>query len=200
LRAATVATAIDAPSARRWREAIAVALLVFAGMVSGQSSVVPPAVTPVAPSAQAADLFDFWVGDWDLHWTNADGSSGRGRNRIDKILDGAVIEENFAEVGDADGAVLKGRSLTVFNKATGTWRQAWADNQGGFFALTGQVEGDRRILMTDVVRSADKASAQRMVFHSISANALTWDWEGSADGGSTWKRLWRIEYTRRRGP
>ena len=144
--------------------------------------------------------FDFWVGDWDLHWTNADGSSGRGRNRIDKILDGAVIEEKFEETGDVGGTVLKGRSLTVFNKATGMWRQAWADNQGGFFALTGQVDGDRRILMTDVVRSAEKASAQRMVFHSISANALTWDWEGSVDGGSTWKRLWRIEYARRRGP
>jgi len=175
-------------------------VLVSVGSASGQPSVVAPAATPAAPSAQAADLFDFWVGDWDLHWTNADGSSGRGRNRIDKILDGAVIEERFAEVGDVDGAVLKGRSLTVFNKATGTWRQAWADNQGGFFALTGQVEGDRRILMTDVVRSADKASAQRMVFHTISANALTWDWEGSVDGGSTWKRLWRIEYRRRSGP
>ena len=51
--------------------------------------------------------------------------------------------------------------------------------------------------MTDVVRTAEKATAQRMVFHSISANALTWDWEGSADGGATWKRLWRINYKRR---
>ena len=197
---ATAALGIDGRRAGRWRETIGAALLVFAGAASGQSTVTPATVAPAAPSAQAADLFDFWVGDWDLHWTNADGSSGRGRNRIDKILDGAVIEEKFEEVDDAGGTLLKGHSLTVFSKATGRWRQAWADNQGGFFALTGQVEGDRRILMTDVVRSADKASAQRMVFHTISANALTWDWEGSVDGGATWKRLWRIEYRRRSGP
>ena len=155
------------------------------------------AQTPVSAASQPADLFDFWVGDWDLRWTNADGSAGQGRNRIDRILDGAVIEEKFEEAGDGSGSALKGHSLTVFNKAAGVWRQAWADNQGGFFALTAQVDGDRRILMTDVVRSADKATAQRMVFHSIGANALTWDWEGTVDGGATWKRLWRIEYKRR---
>ena len=62
------------------------------------------------------------------------------------------------------------------------------------------IDGERRILTTEVVKTAEKASVQRMVFHSMSADALVWDWEGSADGGATWKRLWRIDYERRKMP
>jgi len=37
----------------------------------------------------------FWIGEWALTWDNADGTKGRGTNRIEKILDGKVIQENF---------------------------------------------------------------------------------------------------------
>ncbi|HEX6703600.1 MAG TPA: hypothetical protein VF169_02470 [Albitalea sp.] len=146
-----------------------------------------------APAAQGADLFDFWIGDWDVSWTNADGSTGRGRNRIAKVLDGNVIEENFDETPDGKSPPLKGRSLSVLHKASGTWRQAWTDNQGGYFSFTAQVDGDKRIFITDVVDQ----KAQRMVFHSIRKNALSWDWESTKDGGTTWTRQWRIDYQRR---
>lgn len=161
--------------------------LTIAAMSSHAQQATPP---------QPADLFDFWFGDWDVSWTAADGSQGRGRNRVARVLDGAVIEENFEETPDGKTPPLKGRSLSVRHKS-GVWKQAWADNQGGYFSLTAQVDGDKRIFITDVTRSEGKATVQRMVFHSIRKDALTWDWEGSADGGQTWKRLWRIDYRRR---
>jgi hypothetical protein len=142
--------------------------------------------------AQAADLFDFWIGDWDVSWTNADGSKGQGRNRIAKVLDGTVIEENFEAPSDGRTPAFKGRSLSVLHKPTGVWRQAWADNQGGYFSLSAQVDGDKRIFITQMV----KESAQRMVFHTIRRDGLTWDWERTDDGGKTWKLQWRIEYKR----
>ncbi|MEO6747482.1 MAG: hypothetical protein ABIS28_17765 [Caldimonas sp.] len=175
-----------------WGRVVAAMLLAGSALACAQ--------TPVSAASQPADLFDFWVGDWDLTWTNEDGTTGRGRNRIDKILDGAVVEEKFEELVAAGETALKGRSLTVRDKKSGIWRQSWADNQGGYFTLTTQVDGARRILTTEVVKTAEKASVQRMVFHSMSADALIWDWEGSADGGTTWKRLWRIDYRRRKAP
>ena len=150
------------------------------------------AAPPMTGAAQPADLFDFWVGDWDVSWGSPDGSTGRGRNRIAKVLDGSVIEENFEETPDGKTPPLKGRSLSVRHKS-GIWKQAWTDNQGGYFSLTGQVDGDKRIFITDAVQGV----AQRMVFHSIRKDALTWDWERSDDGGKSWKLLWRIEYRRR---
>lgn len=154
-----------------------------------------PAAAASAP-AQPADLFDFWLGDWNLSWKNADGTLGKGRNRITKILDGAVIEENFeADPASNPPPLLKGRSLSV--RQNGMWRQAWADNQGGFFALRGRVEGDKRIFITDPVQRGDKTVVQRMVFHTIKADSLVWDWESSTDGGATWQRQWRVDYVRR---
>ena len=35
----------------------------------------------------SADSFDFWVGDWDLTWTNKQGETKKGSNKILKILD-----------------------------------------------------------------------------------------------------------------
>jgi hypothetical protein len=156
------------------------------------------ALPAVTNAAQPADLFDFWVGDWDVSWAAPDGSTGRGRNRITKVLDGSVIEENFEETPDGKTPPLKGRSLSLRHKS-GVWKQAWTDNQGGYFSFTGQVDGDKRIFITDPVRADGQESVQRMVFHSIRKDTLTWDWERSDDGGKAWKLLWRIEY-RRRGP
>jgi hypothetical protein len=144
--------------------------------------------------AQSADLFDFWLGDWTLAWRNADGSTGTGRNRITKILDGTVIEENFEALSGGPPPLLKGRSLSVLSN--GVWRQSWVDNQGGFFAFTGQVDGDRRIFITPLRERAGKTIAQRMVFYAITRSTLTWDWESTTDGGQTWTLQWRIQYTR----
>ena len=146
-------------------------------------------------AAQPDELFDFWVGDWSARWTNADGSAGQGRNVVTKILDGRVIEERFEESAAAS-APLRGRSVSVLQQASGTWKQTWVDNQGGYFAFSASVDGERRIFATEFVERDGKTVGQRMVFHDIRRDAFTWDWEGTADGGKSWKRLWRIEYQR----
>lgn len=150
-----------------------------------------------ANAAQPADLFDFWVGDWNVSWKNADGTASKARNRVAKVLDGLVIEEHFEQEGGDPPPLLRGRSLSVLQVTSGTWKQAWADNQGGFFALTGSVEGDKRIFATEVRTEGDKQRAQRMIFYAIQPDNFSWDWEGTSDGGRSWTLLWRLEYRRR---
>ena len=151
--------------------------------------------TLAAPAAQPADLFDFWLGDWQVSWRNADGTTGKARNHVARILDGNVIEERFEEDAGDPAPLLKGRSLSV-RDAAGLWRQAWADNQGGFFALTGSADGDKRLFSTALTVAGSEVKGQRMVFHDITPDAFTWDWEGTTDGGRTWKLLWRLAYRR----
>jgi len=38
---------------------------------------------------------------------------------------------------------------------------------------------------------------QKMTFKNIGRDAFMWDWEGTNDGGKTWKLLWRIDYKRK---
>jgi hypothetical protein len=164
------------------RKILFVMLLLSAAPLYGQSL-----------TAQDSTLFDFWIGEWDLTWTNAEGNIDKGTNRISKILDGKVIQENFS---DAEGS-FKGMSISVYNPTKKTWHQAWADNQGGYYDFEGQVEGEKRIFRTQMKELNGEKIIRRMVFHKINFNSFTWDWEISRDGGATWHLQWRINYLKR---
>lgn len=157
-------------------------LLLFPAFLSAQSLKI-----------QDSTLFDFWVGDWDLTWTNAQGKIEKGSNHIEKILDGKVIQENFSfDIGE-----FKGTSISVYNVSKGTWHQAWADTQGSYYDFEGGVDGNKRIFKTRVKEQNGQRIIQRMVFYDIKTDSLKWDWELSRDGGVTWQLQWRINYVRK---
>jgi hypothetical protein len=137
-------------------------------------------------------LFDFWVGDWELSWSNPDGSVSKGKNKIEKIVAGKVIQENFA---DSNGFI--GTSISVFNKTKKTWHQAWADNSGGYFNFIGEKEGDKRIFKTEPKKIGENTFVLRMVFYDIKSDSFVWDWQRSNDNGLTWSLNWRINYKRK---
>ena len=142
---------------------------------------------------QDSTLFDFWIGNWDLTWTNSQGQIERGTNHIEKILDGKVIRENFSFAS----GTFKGTSISVYNPAKQTWHQAWADTQGSYFDFVGDAEGEKRIFKTHIKERDGQKIIQRMVFYDIKSDSLKWDWEISKDGGLTWQLQWRINYVRK---
>lgn len=136
--------------------------------------------------------YDFWVGDWVLTWKNADGTISKGTNTIAKILDGRVIQEHFE-----DEKGFKGTSITVYNTKQKTWRQAWADNQGGYFNFNGAVEDGNFVFKTQPVERDGMVFIQKMVFRHVKSDGFTWDWMGSQDGGQNWRINWQIFYTKK---
>ena len=144
--------------------------------------------------AQAPEeAFDFWVGEWDITYTNQKGEEIKAKNTITKVLDGKVIEENFE---DPKGSGLLGKSISVYNPRTKTWHQAWADNQGSYFDFVGEIEGENRIFRTKMVEKDGKQIIQRMRFYDISEDSFVWDWESTTDNGKTWTLAWRLNYSR----
>ena len=142
-------------------------------------------------SDDGATQFDFWLGSWDLTW----GDNGRGTNEITRILDGRVIQENFASYPDDDGQVLKGISVSVYTAANNQWQQTWVDNQGSYLDFVGNFSEDRMILSRDAVVN-DKPVKQRMVWFNINEGAFDWAWERSEDEGRNWQTMWAIHYQR----
>ena len=140
--------------------------------------------------------YDFWLGKWDAQWQNANGSIGNGTNHVFKVLEGTVLEENFAITGGAQAGFL-GKSISVMD-ANNQWHQAWVDNQGGYYNFIGEVQGDKKIFKTNLVEKDGKKNIQRMVFYDVKKDSFTWDWEGTEDGGEIWNLLWRISYTRQK--
>ncbi len=137
---------------------------------------------------------DFWVGEWDLSWTQADGSEGKGSNSITRSPYGdCVITENF------DGSPtlsFKGMSVSTYFKPAGMWRQAWVDDQGGFFSLHGGPQDDGRFVL-NLDRVNEAAPHLRMVWEDISDDSLVWRWQGKADAEADWADRWVINYKRK---
>jgi hypothetical protein len=130
--------------------------------------------------------FDFWLGQWDVYWADK-----QGVNRIESILDDAVIQENF----DGDGLI--GTSLSVYSKEDHRWHQTWVDNTGSYLDFVGEfVEGKMILSRNGIVEG--RTIKQRMVWYDITADAFLWNWERSDDDGITWRELWKIEYKRRK--
>lgn len=140
-------------------------------------------------------MFDFWVGEWEAIWDDGGGKLGKGINHVTKILDEKVIYENF-EVLEGQNKGFKGTSISVFQPRLKKWKQAWADNQGGYYDFVGEFEGKKRIFKTNVVERNGESVLARMVFKDIKEDSFTWEWESSKNGGVTWNLLWRIQYKR----
>jgi len=140
--------------------------------------------------------FDFWLGKWEVSWEESDGNIGKGTNHIHKILDDTVLLENF-EILEGNNRGFKGKSMSVYQPDRNRWKQAWTDNNGGYYDFTGMLDGQNRIFQTDVNRLPDgRRFVQRMVFYNISDSSFVWDWESSNDGGESWNLNWRINYKR----
>jgi len=165
---------------RQWLSSIVV--LLSLSSTSGQEPVPPDCST-----AEAAQ-FDFWVGSWQVTWSD----SASGKNRVDKVLDDCVIVEHF---DGRPGGPLQGLSVSTYDRSTQRWRQTWVDNNASYLDFVGGWEGDRMILSRQAQRDG-QTFRQRMVWYAIAADSLEWNWERSDDEGETWKVLWQIHYRR----
>ena len=130
--------------------------------------------------------FDFWLGEWELTW----GENEHGTNRIERIMDGAVIQENF----EGDG--YKGMSVSVFSKEDSHWHQTWVDSSGAYLDFVGRFADERMILMRNGIVEG-KAVKQRMVWYDIAETGFQWNWERSDDEGVIWRVIWQIQYQRK---
>jgi len=144
------------------------------------------------------ESFDFWIGEWDITWTDNVGNPGNGISSVKKIFEGTVIEEEFvALVGRSKG--YKGKSLTLHQAQRGRWKQAWIDNQFGFLDLTGTRNNDRIVLTTELSTTPDgRKTIHRVTFSDIKMDSFDWFWEFSTDGGISWDPIWKLKYSRKK--
>lgn len=154
----------------------------------------PPAAPCTSPEYSG---LDFWVGTWDATWPAGGGTpAGTATNRIEKILGGCVISENFEAAGPSP---LVGKSYSTFNPRLKKWQQTWVDNQSSYLALDGDFANpEGKIFAMDAVGPDGKARKLRMVFKNVTADAFDWSWERSIDGGKTWQVQWPIHYSRKK--
>ena len=123
--------------------------------------------------------FDFWLGDWDALETGK--VEVVARTRVDRILDGCVLREDYES---ANG--LKGQSFSLYDASRKIWHQSWVTNRGQLLAIEGRLE-DGEMVLAGAERAA--GGAERLVRGTwkpinggVRETAVT-----SLDAGKTWQ-------------
>lgn len=140
--------------------------------------------------------FDFWVGEWNIHWFGKDSVKETGTNKISRIMNDKVLQEDFKILTGANKG-FAGMSWSVYVPQKNKWKQTWVDNAGNYMDFIGSREGENRVFSREFLRGDSARVIQKMVFSQVTPMNFVWDWLSSTDGGKTWTNLWQLFYTRK---
>jgi hypothetical protein len=162
-----------------WWLKLSIISLVFV-LVTGELAVPrgASAESPMSTSCAAPTYrqFDFWVGDWDAF--DVGNPIKVAHARVDRILDGCVLREDYRGV---DGH--KGQSFTIYDAARKVWHQSWVTNRGELLVIEGKSEAGEMVLTgEDHVAGTIVRGLWRPEKGGVRETAVT-----SSDGGKTWK-------------
>jgi hypothetical protein len=153
--------------------ALVASLLTIPDAVKAQAS----PQTPTCTSEEKSNQFDFWVGDWDV---TADGQPA-GHNRIEAILDGCVIQENWTGTSGS-----KGTSLNFYNPMTDEWEQFWVWRNGTKIHTKGHFSDGKMILQGEATNIRGVTTLNRITWSENEDGTVRQFWEVSSDDGETW--------------
>ncbi len=132
---------------------------------------------------------DFWVGDWAVY-TKAGKLAGV--NKIEKMLNGCLILENWVGVGG-----IVGRSMNFYDQSRQQWRQIWVDGSGIPVITAGGLEADKSMRLAGTGKNTEGEYLQRLTFSRIDNGKVHQLWEKSKDKGTSWTPLFDGVYQKR---
>ena len=121
--------------------------------------------------------FDFWIGDWDVM---SPGAPGPVHSRIERVLDGCIIQENWMPPGNPGG-----KSWNFYNPVTKLWEQVWVA-PGGSFKLQGTFHDGAMRFAGRVPRAGAPDRMDKLTFTPMDGGRVHQFWEQSTDDGKTW--------------
>lgn len=162
-----------------------VALIAAAGAFAGTAHAAE-AAKPCSDAEHHA--FDFWIGDWDAFDAPVTPASKPiARNRVDAILDGCVLREDYDQ---NDGK--HGQSFTIYDAARKVWHQSWVTNHGELLVLEGRRSGNRITLEGEQVDARGRHRVR--AFWEPQGDDVLETATTSDDGGKTWKPAFDIVF------
>jgi hypothetical protein len=179
---------------RVWLCVLAIAVASVPPAAWGQTDQATPAPAPPPPQPPACTSpehkqFDFWVGEWNI----TDSKGPAGVNRIEKILDGCVVQEHWQGNGG-----LEATSLTLYDSTDKKWHQVLVDNQGSLVMFEGGLK-DGKIEMTGTRINRRGQQVQLKVTWEPQADGRVRQvLVSSPDSGKTWNTVFDDVYERKR--
>jgi hypothetical protein len=162
------------------------AIVVFSPTIAAAQT---PATPPPGCPAEVRRQFDFWVGNWDV----TVGGKPAGENRIERILEGCGLLENWSGAGG-----MSGKSLNFYDPDREQWHQTWVDDRGGSLGLDGAFVGGSMVLTGTQKDQAGKTTLNRITWTALPSGQVRQLWEASSDNGKSWTIAFDGLYTRKK--
>jgi ketosteroid isomerase-like protein len=165
-----------------WQKSTFAFLLAVSATIGGATTGPQPSPqdSKSAPcSAPEFRQFDFWIGDWDAF--DVGKSAIVAHARVDSILDGCVLREDYQ---NASG--LKGQSFSLYDPARKIWHQSWATNRGQLLLIEGKLEAGEMILAGQDRSPGGKERRVRGTWKPMNGGVRETA-VVSTDAGSTWQ-------------
>lgn len=154
----------------------------------------PQTLPPPCNDNPAYHKLDFWVGEWEV-FDFKSGEKG-GTNKIEKILKGCAIIENWTEA--ADGS--EGKSLFYFQPVKNEWRQVWVTDVGPMKEKVAQSSytGEGIRFQGEIPHRDGSSHLDRTTLIPLSSDRVRQTIEISRDAGKTWEVGFDAEYRRKK--
>ena len=155
----------------------------------------PAGTPPERPCDQSSawQKLDFWVGEWDVFV----GDRKVGANRIEKILRGCAVWENWTNIRGRQG-----KSLFYYNPVTEQWKQVWVTDSGAVKEKTLIAEFDDGGVRFQgkLPREDGSFILDRTTLTPLDDGAVRQLIEQSRDNGRAWKTTFDAIYRRPQTP
>ncbi len=138
-----------------------------------------------------AKKFDFWIGEWKVYNPQ---KQKVGDSKIEKILKGAVILENWTGVSG-----YTGKSFNHFNMDKKKWEQYWVDQNSNSIYFEGNYDSTKKAIVYYSYDHAKDISSyiRRLSFYNLGANKVRQFSQRSTDNGETWTTEYDFTYIRK---
>lgn len=134
---------------------------------------------------------DFWVGEWDVFRT---GGGKVGTNRIEKVLGGAALQENWRDAGGGEG-----KSWFYWMPDKKAWKQVWVTPDSAYKEKVAEPVEGGLLFSGEAVTADGKRYPDRTRLTRQGKSEVRQVIEYSADGGKTWTKAFDAVYRRASG-
>ena len=176
-----------------WLGAIAVAAsLTSAPFHRRESQPAHAATTSSCTADSSYQRLAFWVGDWDVYDTTG---AHYATQRVRAVIDAcAITAEWTGRVGD------KGMSISAYDVQTGDWKQVYVSNQvpsseGIYLRKSDRSYDGPGIRFVSLIDPPPgNLDRSRVTIMPLSGHRAQQLFEGSSDGGKTWRTFFKAEH------
>jgi hypothetical protein len=166
-----------------------IALLLLLSLAAAAQQTPPPHACQNNPAYRK---LDFWLGEWQVFAKDDKGAEQKdGDNRIEKILDGCALVENWKDV---DGH--EGKSLFYYRPVQKDWKQVWVTDAGPMKekTLIAELPDGGVRFQGELARRGGGTYLDRTTLTPLGGGKVRQVIEISLDGGKIWKITYDAEY------